>query len=113
MGLFDLPKHDDSWEKVFTTTTDYEAQLVCDRLREAGIPAVVLNKRDRAYGLTIGDLARVYVYVPPDQVEAAEILLDEPPLSDEELTRAALHAGTEEEPGEVHLVDPPEDEEPE
>ena len=80
------------WVVVFKSGTDYEADLVRDRLDDSGIPAVVLTKRDHAFNLNVGDLAQVHVLVPPDQVEAALALLDEAPLTDAELEQAALSA---------------------
>ena len=82
----------DDWKKVFSSNLDYEANLVCDRLRDAGIPAVVLNKRDHAYNLIIGDMADIRVMVPAERFNAALELLQAAPLSDEELEQAALAA---------------------
>lgn len=85
----------EGWTAVFQSTTDYEADLVRDRLDDAGIPAVVMTKRDHAYNLTLGDAAKVFVMVPPTQVEAAKAILAAEAFSDEELTEAALRATEE------------------
>ena len=82
----------DDWVTIFKTGIDYEAGLVRDRLRDAGIPAVVMNKRDNAYNLNFGDMAQIKVLVPKEKETAAKNLLNEAPLSDEELTRVALAA---------------------
>ena len=82
----------DGWITVFTTGTDYEADLVCDRLEDAGIEAVVLAHRDHAFNLNVGKLSTVRVLVPPQNEHAARELLAQAPLSDEELERAALRA---------------------
>jgi len=82
----------DDWKSVFSTNLDYEANLVCDRLRDAGLPAVVLNKRDHAYNLTLGDMADIRVMVPAERYDAAKELLNTAPLTDEELEQAALAA---------------------
>ena len=58
-----------NWVTIFTSGTDYEADLVRDRLDDRGIPAVVLTQRDHAFNLTVGDLAAVRVMVPPDGAE--------------------------------------------
>jgi len=76
---------------VFRTGTDYEADLVRDRLDDSGIPAVVLTQRDHAFNLNVGDLAAVHVMVPPDQADDAVALLEET-LDDDELEEAALGA---------------------
>ncbi len=82
----------DKWKTVFKTGLDYEASLVRDRLRNADIPAVILNKRDHAYNLTMGDMAQIKVMVPEEHEQQAKDLLQEAPLSDEELEQAALSA---------------------
>lgn len=78
------------WVSVFRTGTDYEADIVRDRLDDAGIPAVVLTQRDHAFNLTVGDLASVNVMVPPERVDEAAALLDAHPMSDSELNEAAM-----------------------
>lgn len=81
-----------NWIVVYKSGTDYDADIVRDRLDDAGIPAVVLTQRDHAFNLTVGDLAQVHVLVPPDHVEAARALLEAPPPTDAELEEAALSA---------------------
>jgi hypothetical protein len=81
-----------AWTPVYSSGTDYEADLVRDRLDDAGLPAVVLTKRDHAFNLTVGNLAPVVVLVPPERAEEAVALLREAVVSEEELTEAALHA---------------------
>jgi len=80
----------DNWVVVFRSGIDYEADIVRDRLADSGIPAVVLSKRDHAYNLFFGDLAKVLVMVPADKETEAQSLLDAEPVSDAELEAAAL-----------------------
>lgn len=82
----------EGWVSVFSSGTDYEADLVRDRLDDADVPAVVLTQRDHAFNLNVGDLAAVRVMVPPEHAEEAVRLLEEAPLTDEELERAAMEA---------------------
>jgi hypothetical protein len=82
----------EDWVAVFTSGTDYEADIVRDRLDDSGIPAVVLTKRDHAFNLTVGDLASVSVMVPPDRLDEALAILDSLPFTDRELDEAALSA---------------------
>ena len=116
-----MSSHED-WVSVFRTGTDYEADLVRDRLDDSGIPAVVLTQRDHAFNLTVGDLAAVHVMVPPAQADQAVSLLEEQ-LSDKELEEAALGANPDAPPantpdqdskldsGHEHMdLGPPEDE---
>jgi hypothetical protein len=84
----------DDWVSVFRTSTDYEADLVRDRLDDSGIPAVVLTQRDHAFNLNVGDLAAVHVMVPPDRADDAVALLEES-LDEDELAEAALGADPE------------------
>ncbi len=80
------------WVVVFQSGTDYEGDIVRDRLDDGGIPAVVLTQRDHAFNLNVGDLAEVNVLVPPTHVEAARALLESEPFSDDELADAAMTA---------------------
>lgn len=81
----------EEWVSIFRSGTDYEGDLVRDRLDDSGIPAVVLTQRDHAFNLNVGDLASVHVMVPPDRAEEAVELLEQR-LDDEELEEAALGA---------------------
>jgi hypothetical protein len=87
----------EDWSVVFTTNTDYEADMVRDRLDTNDIPAVVLTQRDHAFNLTVGDLAEVFVMVPPDFEEDARYLLLQN-ITEEELDEAARVVAPEEEP---------------
>ena len=82
----------EGWISVFSSGTDYEADLVRDRLDDSGINAVVLTQRDHSFNLTFGDLAKVHVMVPGERVEDARALLQSEPLTDEELSEVALSA---------------------
>lgn len=77
---------------MFEASTDYEADMVRDRLDSNDIPAVVLTQRDHAFNLTVGKLARVHVMVPPEQVGLAKDILAETPLTDAELNEVAAQA---------------------
>ena len=74
------------WVEAYSCGTDYEADLVCARLQDADIPAVILNQRDHAFNFTFGYLAKVKVYVPKSFKESATNLLRLQPLPDEELS---------------------------
>ncbi|PSQ96530.1 MAG: hypothetical protein BRD55_06110 [Bacteroidetes bacterium SW_9_63_38] len=84
----------EDWVSIFRTGTDYEADIVRDRLDDSGIPAVVLTQRDHAFNLTVGDLASVHVMVPPDEADEAVSLLEQR-LDDDELEKAALGSDPE------------------
>jgi len=86
------PKEYEGWIAVFSSGTDFEADLVRDRLDDAGIPAVVLTQRDHAFNLTVGDLAPVHVMVQPENEAEARKVVAEAPVSGSELDAAALAA---------------------
>ena len=86
------PRVYQDWIAVFNTSTDYEADLVRDRLDAAGVAAVVLTQRDHSFNLNVGDMAPVRVMVRPEDEAAAHEVINQQPFSDEELTEAALNA---------------------
>lgn len=65
------------WTCVYQTGTDYDAELVKGYLESRDIQCNILNKRDRAYSLNVGDMAQVWLYVPDDQVNAARLALSD------------------------------------
>ena len=82
----------EGWISIFECSTDFEADLVRDRLDEAGVAAVVLTQRDHSFNLNVGDMAPVHVMVQPGSEAAARDVINEAPLSDEELEEAAMNA---------------------
>lgn len=85
----------EGWVSVFECSTDFEADLVRDRLDEQDIAAVVLTQRDHAFNLNVGDLSPVHVMVKPENEAAARAVLAEAPITDEELEAAAMAADVE------------------
>ena len=64
-----------NWAMVYSTNTEYEAQMVRANLESGGIRCMVFSQRDHVYFLTMGDLAVVNVMVPKHQLfEAKEFL---------------------------------------
>jgi len=53
----------------------FRANVVAARLGVEGFDVELRGALDAPYGLTVGDLARVDVYVPGDQIEAASLVL--------------------------------------
>ncbi len=101
--MSDDPRVYQDWVSVFSTSTDYEADLLRDRLDAAGLAAVVLTQRDHAFNLNVGDMAAVHVMVRPEDVGAAQEVLNEKPFTDAELTEAALNADPNE--ADAHTAD--------
>ncbi len=74
----------------YTTSTDYEAEMIKSNLEGAGIHATVFNQHDHVYFVNMGMLALVNVMVPRAQLEDAQeiimALLAEEGLVDEDTT---------------------------
>jgi len=88
----------DGWVSVFESGSDYEAEIVGDRLKENGLDVVVLNKRDHSFNLNVGAASGVYVLVQPDfEFKAINILRQHVP-TDEELTSLAMSSDPEKVP---------------
>jgi hypothetical protein len=85
----------EKWVSVYNGSTDYAADLVRDRLDDAGMPAVILTHRDHNFNLNVGDLTGVHVMVPPQHAEEARRFLREETFTDAELEEAAMNADPE------------------
>jgi hypothetical protein len=64
---------ENGWKEVFLTPYEYQAIMARDILENAGLKAVILNKRDSAY-LNFGEFA---IIVPEDGENIALDLLKE------------------------------------
>ncbi|HEX8387291.1 MAG TPA: DUF2007 domain-containing protein [Rubricoccaceae bacterium] len=82
----------EGWISVFECSTDFEADLVRDRLDEEGVAAVVFTQRDHSFNLNVGDLAAVHVMVRPEDEAAARAVAAQPGFTDAELEEAAMSA---------------------
>lgn len=71
------PSDINGWVSVYETGTEYDAELVKGFLDSRDIQCTILNKRDRAYNLNVGDMSHIWLYVPEDQVELARRALTE------------------------------------
>jgi hypothetical protein len=56
-------------------TGAFRAQVLAARLESEGIDAQLRGALASPYGLTVGDMARVDVYVPEDQLDDAKYVL--------------------------------------
>ena len=72
------------WVTVYTTGTEYEADMIAANLESAGIPARVYVKSDQMFVATIGDLAVTKVMVPADAADEAKHYLASFPLQESE-----------------------------
>ena len=53
----------------------FSAHVLAARLHSGGIDVELRGAVDSPYGLTVGDMARVDLYVPEDQVDDARLVL--------------------------------------
>jgi len=53
----------------------FRAKVMAARLQDEGFDVQLRGAIDGPYGLTVGDMARVDVYVPDDQLEDATLVL--------------------------------------
>lgn len=82
----------EGWLAVYKTGKDYEAEVVRDRLDDAGLSAVIMSKRDSAFNLNVGSLSDIFVMVPPRDVAEARSILASDGVTDKELEIQALAA---------------------
>jgi len=76
-------------EPLTSVSGAFRARVLAARLESEGIDAQLRGALDNTYGFTVGDMARVDVYVPEDQLADARYVL----LADE--VDATLSAPTE------------------
>jgi hypothetical protein len=62
-----------SWKEVFLTVHEYQAFIARDLIADAGIPAVIMSRRDSPHQ-TFGEIA---VMVPEEYEETANDLIKE------------------------------------
>jgi hypothetical protein len=84
----------------------FRAQVMAARLRSEGFDVQLRGALNSPYAFTIGDMARVDVYVPDDQIDDATLVLlvtevdeadeilddDRPPIRDRSVPRAWVAA---------------------
>lgn len=66
----------EDWDIVYTTSNEYEADMLKANLDGAGIEALIVPKKDRNFP-AVGDLAVIQLMVrKEDKTEAAQIIAD-------------------------------------
>jgi hypothetical protein len=83
------PNKIDNWVCVLERGTEYEVELAKNYLANLKIPSNILSKRDRSYSLNIGEMSKVYLYVPKEFEKKARKAL-------EDLNSAELESDIEE-----------------
>lgn len=71
-SLFSKPEEwsEENWEVIYTSSKDYEVEMLKDNLESAGITASVLHQKDRSFP-GVGDLAVIKLLVRREDIEAA------------------------------------------
>ena len=65
----------EGWAEVYTTTSEFEAQLLRDNLRAEGIDAQIYSQRDRIFSVDLGELSIVRLLVPVwSYLDAMEVI---------------------------------------
>lgn len=83
MSLFsDGPKPNEieNWVCVQEAGTELEIEMAKNYLSSLKIPSNILSKRDSAYNLNVGEMSRVFLYVPKEyetKARKALVRLDE------------------------------------
>jgi hypothetical protein len=62
-------------EQLTSVCGSFEARVLAARLYDEGIDAELRGALDSPYGFTVGDMARIDVYVPTDQAEDAQLVM--------------------------------------
>src|SRR5262245_66582763 len=62
-------------ERLTWVSGTFAARVLAARLYDEGIDAELRGALDSPYGFTVGDFARVDVYVPTDQADDAKLVM--------------------------------------
>lgn len=79
------PNEVPGWVCVHTTSTELDANMVSSYLESNDIEVQIMSKQDSAIGLTVGELAVVFIYVPEQDLEKAAKAIEEWQAGDIEL----------------------------
>lgn len=68
-----LPAREDiNWVKIHSTPNQYEAEIMTGTLKNEGIMAVIVNKKESSYNI----FGRIEIYVPEEEVVKAKEILE-------------------------------------
>lgn len=79
MSLFNRSKPNkiDNWVCVMERNIEFEVEMAKNFLANRRIPSNILNKRDSAHSLNIGEMSLIYLYVPKEFEKRARKALAE------------------------------------
>lgn len=90
------------WAQVYSTTSEFEAQLVRENLRAEGIEAQIYSQKDHMYPVDLGELSIVRLLVPVWEYGGAINTIRTHMDSEGEVTFACPACGEPYEPGHTH-----------
>jgi Putative prokaryotic signal transducing protein len=74
---------EDNWVVVYTSSQEYEIEMLRDNLQGAGVETAILSQKDRNFP-TMGDLAIVKLLVHKEDVQSALNFIEEVKKQNEE-----------------------------
>jgi hypothetical protein len=75
------PNKIENWVCVMERHIEFEVEMAKNYLSNHRIPSNILNKRDSAHSINVGEMSLIYLYVPKEFEKRARKLLAE--LQDE------------------------------
>lgn len=89
----------EGWAQVYSTTGEWEAQLVRENLAAEGVEAQIFSQRDSTFTVDLGELSIVRVLVPVWEYQQARALIREHMDAGGEVSFACPACGEAQEPG--------------
>lgn len=71
------PNKIDNWVCVMERNIEFEVEMAKNYLANRRIPSNILNKRDSAHSINIGEMSLIYLYVPKEFEKRARKALAE------------------------------------
>lgn len=71
------PNEIENWVCVMERNLEFEVEMAKNYLANKRIPSNILNKRDSAHSLNIGEMSLIYLYVPQEFEKRARKALAE------------------------------------
>lgn len=87
------------WAQIYSTASEFEAQLLRENLIAEGIDAQIFSQKDNMLSVDLGELSIVRLLVPAWQYEQAEKVISEHKSPDGEVVFACPGCGEAFEPG--------------
>jgi len=71
------PNKIDNWVCVMERNLEFEVEMAKNYLANQRIPSNILNKRDSAHSINVGEMSLIYLYVPKEFEKRARKALAE------------------------------------